>query len=118
MRCVRPPARISPSRFTVNKVLMQGNKIIGEAAIRADAVSSPDPITPQNEIPEYVRASAAGEWRVFVQSESEVAAIHYGGRRQCRRRPCHDLFFQPGISLKQEGSSRWPPANFPPSSST
>ena len=57
---------------------MQGNKIIGEAAIRAGCrFFAGYPITPQNEIPEYMSERLRQvEGGVFVQSESEVAAIH------------------------------------------
>ena len=43
------------SRFTVNKVLMSGNNIIGEAAIRAGCrFYAGYPSTPQNELTEYM----------------------------------------------------------------
>src|SRR5665811_1424965 len=76
--CVQSLARILPSRFTVNKVLLQGNKIIGEAAIRAGCrFYAGYPITPQNELPEYMAENIRKvEGGVFIQSESEIAAIH------------------------------------------
>ncbi|MBU0575494.1 MAG: 3-methyl-2-oxobutanoate dehydrogenase subunit beta, partial [Proteobacteria bacterium] len=62
----------------MNKVLMQGNMVIGEAAIRAGCrFYAGYPITPQNEIPEYMAEHLPKvEGGVFIQSESEVAAIH------------------------------------------
>ena len=107
MRCVRPPARISPSRFTVNKVLMQGNKIIGEAAIRAGCrFFAGYPITPQNEIPEYMSERLRQvEGGVFVQSESEVAAIHMVVGASAAGARAMTSSSSPGISLKQEGIS-------------
>jgi len=91
----------------VNKVLMQGNKIIGEAAIRAGCrFYAGYPITPQNELPEYMAENIRKvEGGVFIQSESEVAAIHMvigasaGGARSLTSSS------SPGISLKQEGIS-------------
>ena len=57
---------------------MSGNNIIGEAAIRAGCrFYAGYPITPQNELTEYMaehmRNAPGG---VFIQSESEIAAIH------------------------------------------
>lgn len=59
------------------KKLMKGNEAIAEAAIRGGCrYFFGYPITPQNEIPEYM------SWRIrevggdFVQAESEVAAIN------------------------------------------
>ena len=56
---------------------MKGNEAIAEAAVRGGCrFFAGYPITPQNEIPEYM------SWRLFevggqfVQSESEVAAIN------------------------------------------
>ncbi len=91
----------------MNKVLMQGNKIIGEAAIRAGCTFYAGyPITPQNELPEYMAENLRKvEGGVFIQSESEVAAIHMiigasaGGARSMTSSS------SPGISLKQEGIS-------------
>ena len=60
-------------------ILMKGNEAIAEAAIRAGCrYFFGYPITPQNEIPEYM------SWRLpevggsFVQAESEVASITTG----------------------------------------
>jgi len=105
--CAQSLARTLPSRFTVNKVLMQGNKIIGEAAIRAGCkFYAGYPITPQNELPEYMAENLRKvDGGVFVQSESEIAAIHMiigasaGGARSLTSSS------SPGISLKQEGIS-------------
>ncbi len=91
----------------MNRVLMQGNKIIGEAAIRAGCrFYAGYPITPQNELPEYMAENLRKvEGGVFIQSESEIAAIHMiigasaGGARAMTSSS------SPGISLKQEGIS-------------
>ena len=56
---------------------MCGNEALAESAIIAglDAYFG-YPITPQNEIPAYIARRMPEEGRVFVQSESEVAAIN------------------------------------------
>jgi 2-oxoglutarate ferredoxin oxidoreductase subunit alpha len=91
----------------VNKVLMQGNKIIGEAAIRAGCrFYAGYPITPQNEIPEYMAEHLRQqEGGVFVQSESEVAAIHMVIGASAAGARAMTSSSSPGISLKQEGIS-------------
>lgn len=94
-------------RYTVPKVLMRGNHTVAEAAVRAGCrYYFGYPITPQNETPEYMseRLSKA-EGGVFIQAESEIAAINMvigasmaGGRVMTSSS-------SPGISLKQEGIS-------------
>ena len=59
------------------KVLFKGNEVVAEAAIRAgvDAFFG-YPITPQNEIPEYLSRELPKLGKVFLQSESELAGIN------------------------------------------
>ncbi|MCK4627742.1 MAG: hypothetical protein KAT56_02000, partial [Sedimentisphaerales bacterium] len=59
------------------KILMCGNEVVGEAAILAglDAYFG-YPITPQNELTAYMARRMPEKGRVFVQSESELAAIN------------------------------------------
>ena len=56
---------------------MCGNEALAEAAVLAglDAYCG-YPITPQNEIPSYMARRMPSLGRVFVQSESELAAIN------------------------------------------
>ncbi|MDP2871321.1 MAG: 3-methyl-2-oxobutanoate dehydrogenase subunit VorB [Bacillota bacterium] len=88
------------------KVLMKGNEAIAEAAVRAGCrFYAGYPITPQNEIPEYMswrQYEAGGQ---FVQAESELAAINmvYGAGGAGTRAMTSSS--SPGISLKQEGMS-------------
>jgi 2-oxoglutarate ferredoxin oxidoreductase subunit alpha len=91
----------------VNKVLMQGNKVIGEAAIRAGCrFYAGYPITPQNEIPEYMSDRLRQvEGGVFIQSESEIAAIHMVAGASAAGARSMTSSSSPGISLKQEGIS-------------
>jgi Pyruvate:ferredoxin oxidoreductase and related 2-oxoacid:ferredoxin oxidoreductases, alpha subunit len=88
------------------KKLMKGNEAIAEAAIRGGCrFFAGYPITPQNEIPEYMSWRLAEVGGTFIQSESEVAAINmvYGAAGAGGRAMTSSS--SPGISLKQEGIS-------------
>ena len=88
------------------KKLMKGNEAIGEAAIAANCLHFFGyPITPQNEVPEYMSKRLPQLGGVFVQAESEVAAINmvYGAAGAGVRVMTSSS--SPGISLKQEGIS-------------
>lgn len=88
------------------KHLMKGNEAIAEAAVRGGCrFFAGYPITPQNEIPEYLSWRLPEVGGTFVQSESEVSAINmvYGASAAgCRAMTSSS---SPGISLKQEGIS-------------
>ena len=57
--------------------LMKGNEALAEAAIRADIDAYFGyPITPQSELLEYMATNLEHRGGVFVQAESEVAAIN------------------------------------------
>jgi 2-oxoglutarate ferredoxin oxidoreductase subunit alpha len=86
---------------------MQGNKVVAEAAVRAGCrFYAGYPITPQNEVPEYMAVRMRQvEGGVFVQSESEVAAIHMVIGASAAGARCMTSSSGPGISLKQEGIS-------------
>jgi len=88
------------------KVLMKGNEAIAEAAIRAGCrFFFGYPITPQNELPEYMSRRMPEVGGTFLQAESEVAAINmvYGAAGAGARAMTSSS--GPGISLKQEGIS-------------
>ena len=88
----------------MEKELWKGNEAIAEAAIRAGCdCFFGYPITPQSEVPEYMSAHLPKAGGVFVQSESEVAAINmvYGAAGAGMRAMTSSS--SPGISLKQEG---------------
>ena len=89
------------------KVLMTGNAAIGEAAIRAGCQCYFGyPITPQNELTEYMAAHLSRRKGCsFIQAESEIAAINmvYGASVAGARAMTSSS--SPGISLKQEGIS-------------
>src|SRR5512136_1302715 len=86
---------------------MTGNAAIGEAAIRAGcAFYSGYPITPQNELTEYMAQNLSRrKGCAFIQAESEVSAINmvYGASVAGVRAMTSSS--SPGISLKQEGIS-------------
>ena len=89
------------------KVLMRGTHVLGEAAIRAGCRAYFGyPITPQNELPEYM-ASAFDKLdkAIFVQAESEIAAINMVIGASVAGARVMTSSSSPGISLKQEGIS-------------
>lgn len=88
------------------KVLMKGNEAVGAAAIAAGCkYFFGYPITPQTELPEYMAAHLPEVGGVFVQAESEVAAINMVyGAAGCGVRVMTSSS-SPGIALKQEGIS-------------
>jgi 2-oxoglutarate ferredoxin oxidoreductase subunit alpha len=96
------------------KVLMKGNDAVAEAAIQAGCRAFFGyPITPQNEIPEYLSQKMEAAGGVFVQAESEVAAVNmvYGAASAGVRAMTSSS--SPGMSLKQEGISYLCGANLP-----
>ena len=88
------------------KLLMKGNEVIAEAAIRAGCRHYFGyPITPQTEIAHYMAKKLPKIGGVFLQAESEVAAINmvYGAASTGKRVMTSSS--SPGISLKMEGVS-------------
>ena len=88
------------------KRLLKGNEAVAEAAIAAGCrCFFGYPITPQNEIPEYMSWRMSEVGGHFVQAESEVSAINmvYGAAGAGARAMTSSS--SPGISLKQEGIS-------------
>ncbi len=85
---------------------MKGNEAIAEAAIQAGcSFFAGYPITPQNEIPEYMSWRMPQVGGTFIQAESELAAINMVfGASACGARAMTSSS-SPGISLKQEGIS-------------
>lgn len=96
------------------KELWKGNEAIAEAAIKAGCkYFFGYPITPQNEIPEYMSLRLPQVGGCFLQAESEVAAINmvYGAAGAGARVMTSSS--GPGISLKQEGISTIAGAELP-----
>ena len=96
------------------RVFMKGTEAIAEAAVRAGCrFFAGYPITPQNEIPEYLARRLPEVGGSFVQGESEVASINMvygaagtGTRAMTSSSSC-------GISLMSEGVSFCASARLP-----
>ncbi len=98
----------------MNQRFIKGNEAIAEAAVLAGCrFFAGYPITPQNEIPEYLSWRLPELGGVFVQAESEVSAINmvYGAAAAGVRAMTSSS--GPGISLKQEGISTIAGAQLP-----
>ena len=88
----------------MEKTLMRGNQALGEGAIRAGCrYFFGYPITPQNELFEYMAKRLPEVDGTFLQSESELSGIHMimgasaGGAR------CMSSSSGPGFTLMGEG---------------
>ncbi len=96
------------------KRFMKGNEAIAEAAVRGGCrFFAGYPITPQNEIPEYLSWRLPEVGGAFVQGESEVSSINmvYGAAAMGTRSMTSSS--GPGISLKAEGISYLAAATLP-----
>jgi len=96
------------------KILVDGNEAIGRGAIQAGCkYFFGYPITPQNEIPEFMSRELPKIGGVFVQSESETASIYmvYGGALAGER--VMTSTSSCGFSLMQEGMSYLAEAEMP-----
>ncbi len=88
------------------KKLMKGNEAFALAAIKAGCrFYFGYPITPQNEIPEYMSRELAKVGGAFIQAESELASVNmaYGAAAAGGRVLISSS--SPGIALMQEGFS-------------
>ncbi len=96
------------------KVLMKGNEAMAEAAMRAGCrFFFGYPITPQTELAAYMARQMPKRDGVYLQAESEVAAINmvYGAAAAGARAMTSSS--SPGISLKTEGISYMAGADLP-----
>lgn len=96
------------------KLFMTGNEAIAEAAVQAGCrYYFGYPITPQNEIPEYMSRRLPEVGGAFLQAESEVASIYmvFGASGAGARVMTSSS--SPGISLMQEGISYIAAAELP-----
>lgn len=86
--------------------LLKGNVAIAEAAVRVGLHAYFGyPITPQTELLEYLAERLPALERVFLQAESEVAAINMLYGAACTGVRCMTSSSGPGFSLMQEGLS-------------
>ena len=90
-----------------DKMLMRGSHVIGEAAVRAGCrFYAGYPITPQNELTEYMAGAMAKlEDGTFIQAESELAAVNMVIGAAMAGARAMTSSSSPGVSLKQEGIS-------------
>ncbi len=98
----------------MEKRFMKGCEAIAEAAVRGGCrFFAGYPITPQNEIPEYLSWRLPEVGGAFVQGESEVASVNmvYGAAATGKRALTSSS--GPGISLKAEGISYLASAQLP-----
>ena len=98
----------------MSKLFLKGNEAVAEAAVRGGCrFFAGYPITPQNEIPEYLSKRLPEVGGAFVQGESELASINmvigasYIGTRAMTSSS------GPGLSLMSEGLSTMAATPFP-----
>ncbi|MGB9615416.1 MAG: 3-methyl-2-oxobutanoate dehydrogenase subunit beta, partial [Fervidobacterium sp.] len=98
----------------MERVLVKGTEAIGEAAIRAGCrLFFGYPITPQNELPEYMSKRLPEVNGTFLQTESEVATINMVYGAACTGTRVMTSTSSPGFSLMQEGVSYMACAELP-----
>ncbi len=96
------------------KKLWKGNEALAEGALRAGCrFFAGYPITPQNEVPEYMSWRLPQVGGAFIQSESEVSAINMVYAASATGVRSMTSSSSPGISLKQEGLSYCAGADLP-----
>ncbi len=90
----------------MERSLMKGNEALAEAAMRAGCKCFFGyPITPQTEISAYLAKKMAKAGGVFLQAESEIAAINMVLGASSTGTRVMTSSSSPGISLKAEGIS-------------
>ncbi len=88
------------------RVMVKGTEAIGEAAIRAGCrLFFGYPITPQNELPEYMSKRMPEINGTFLQTESEVATVNMVYGAACTGKRVMTSTSSPGFSLMMEGLS-------------
>ncbi|MBU1084297.1 MAG: 3-methyl-2-oxobutanoate dehydrogenase subunit VorB [Candidatus Omnitrophota bacterium] len=88
------------------KYLFTGNEACAEGALRAGCrFYAGYPITPQNELIAYMALHMEERGGVFIQSESELAAVNMVLGASAAGARAMTSSSSPGISLKQEGIS-------------
>jgi 2-oxoglutarate ferredoxin oxidoreductase subunit alpha len=100
--------------MTGKKLLLRGNEALAEAAVAAGCrFYAGYPVTPQNEIPEYLSRRMPQTGGIFIQAESELAAINmvYGAAAAGARAMTSSSSL--GISLMQEAVSYLAGAELP-----
>ena len=97
---------MSDNKQQAQRQMMKGNVAIAEGALHAGCrYYFGYPITPQNDIPEYLSLELPKCGGVFVQAESEIASINMVLGASAAGARCMTSSSGPGISLMQEGIS-------------
>lgn len=90
----------------MKRILITGNEAIAQGAIDAGCqFYAGYPITPQNELTAYMAQYMPKAKRIFIQAESELAAINMVFGASAAGVRAMTSSSSPGISLKQEGIS-------------
>ena len=90
----------------LEKVLMKGNEAISEGAMEAGCrYFFGYPITPQNEISAYLSKELPKRGGMFLQAESEIAAINMVIGASAAGARVMTSSSSPGVALKSEGLS-------------
>ncbi len=90
----------------MERKLVKGNEAVGMGALDAGCrFYFGYPITPQNEIPEYLSRHLPKVGGTFIQAESEIASINMLLGAAAAGARAMTSSSSPGISLKQEGIS-------------
>ncbi len=97
-----------------NKILMKGTEAVAEAALRAGCrFFAGYPITPQNEVPEYISRKMPQLGGSYIQGESEVASINMVFGAACSGVRSMTSSSSCGIALMSEGISFLSSARLP-----
>ncbi len=98
----------------MKKLFLKGNEAVAEAAVLAGCrFFAGYPITPQNEIPEYMSRRMPRAGGVFIQGESETASVCMVYGAAAMGKLAMTSSSGPGISLKAEGISTLAGAQLP-----
>jgi 2-oxoglutarate ferredoxin oxidoreductase subunit alpha len=97
---------VKAAKTEPEKILVKGNEAIAMAAIDAGCLLYFGyPITPQNDIPEYLSKHLPALGGAFIQAESEIASINLLLGASATGTRAMTSSSSPGISLMQEGIS-------------
>ena len=105
-RRLHPGVEMKAAAVGIRRELMKGNEAICLGAIAAGCrFYYGYPITPQNDIPEYMSTHLPTMGGTFLQAESEVATINFILGTAASGKRVMTSSSGPGISLMQEGLS-------------
>ncbi len=98
--------QLKENKKLTETVLVKGNEAVAMGAIEAGCrYYFGYPITPQNDIPEYMSKHLPEVGGTFIQAESEIASVNMLLGAGATGKRAMTSSSSPGISLKQEGIS-------------